>query len=143
MRFVLSALRAVGRGYAADLGGLALAVLAVAACDLKREPPPDAAPLTATATAPATAAQPTTAPTEPTPVAPLGATSAHPGAPGAPGTAHADGGKTAPAADGGTAPAPTPTFTIPTAIPGFDAGGFKPPPGFPSTLPTFPPPQQK
>ena len=45
---------------------------------------------------------------------------------------------------GKAAPAPTPTFTIPTAIPGFDAGGFKPPAGFPSTipttLPTFPPP---
>ena len=41
-------------------------------------------------------------------------------------------------------PVPTPTFAIPTAIPGFDAGGFKPPAGFPSTipttLPTFPPP---
>jgi hypothetical protein len=44
-------------------------------------------------------------------------------------------------ADGGkAAPAPTPTFTIPTAIPGFDAGAFKPPPGFPSTIPTFPQP---
>ena len=41
---------------------------------------------------------------------------------------------------GKTAPTPTPTFTIPTAIPGFDAGAFKPPPGFPTTLPTFPPP---
>jgi hypothetical protein len=63
--------------------------------------------------------------------------------------AAADGGKPADggvaAADAGkAAPVPTPTFAIPTAIQGFDAGGFKPPAGFPSTipttLPTFPPP---
>jgi hypothetical protein len=123
---------------------LALVVLSVAACDLIKKDEADAAPpvATATATAPVTAAQPTaTVPTQPTPVAPLGATTATPATPGHP--AVTDGGKTAPAADGGTAPAPTPTFVVPTAIPGFDAGGFKPPPGFPTAIPTFPPPQQK
>jgi hypothetical protein len=87
-------------------------------------------------------------------VAPLGATPAQPAGGVKPAVAVTDGGKpvavadagAAPvAADGGkAAPVPTPTFTIPTAIPGFDAGGFKPPAGFPSTLPTtlptFPPP---
>lgn len=107
-------------------------------------------------TAPATTAA---APGAPAPIetsAPLGATPAAtvvPGQPGVPATAKpADAGAVA-VTDGGVktdaaAPAatPTPTFAIPTAIPGFDAGGFKPPAGFPSTipttLPTFPPPQK-
>ncbi len=91
-----------------------------------------------------------------TPVAPLGAAAPTPaggaksldgGKPADGGTVALDGGKPvdAGAVDGGkTAPTPTPAFTIPTAIPGFDAGAFKPPAGFPSTLPTtlptFPPP---
>jgi hypothetical protein len=125
---------------------LLTALVTTSACELTKKDAPDAAALPVVTAAPAatTPAAPTAAaPADPGTVAPLGATSATPAAPGHPtATAHTDGGKTAPAADGGTAPAPTPTFTIP-AIPGFDAGGFKPPPGFPSTLPTFPPPQQK
>ena len=38
--------------------------------------------------------------------------------------------------DGGTAPA-QPGLVIPT-IPGFDAGGFKPPAGFPTAIPGIP-----
>ncbi|MDB4947267.1 MAG: hypothetical protein JWP97_6801, partial [Labilithrix sp.] len=76
-------------------------------------------------------------------VPPLGAATTTPA-----GTAKPAGGGAATdagaAADGGkAAPVPTPTFQLPTAlptIPGFDAGAFKPPPGFPTTLPTFPPP---
>ncbi len=88
----------------------------------------------------------TTAVPPTTPVAPLGAAKASP-ATGSPrpvvvaGGKPADGGPAgateALAADGGkTAPVPTPVFQIPTAIPGFDAGAFKLPPGFPSTIPT-------
>ena len=105
-----------------------------------------AAPVTPAETA---AAAPGVAPVAP----PLGGAVAPPHAAGGKPVGVVDGGK---AADGGvaavdaggdggkTAPVPTPTFVIPTAIPGFDAGGFKPPAGFPSTipttLPTFPPP---
>jgi hypothetical protein len=124
-------------------------IAAVAACDMfGKKDTPDAA---AVAPPPTTAAPtPTPGSTDPgpvNPVAPLGATTATPAVPGHPvaaGDAAApkatDAGK-APAADGGTAPAPTPTFVVPT-IPGFDAGGFKPPPGFPTAIPTFPPPQK-
>jgi hypothetical protein len=39
--------------------------------------------------------------------------------------------------DAGTAPpAPTPTLQIPTAFRRFDAGAFRPPPGFPTALPS-------
>src|SRR5512135_922194 len=50
MRFALSALGAVGRRCAADLGALGLVVVSVAACDLKKDAA-DAAPPPATATA--------------------------------------------------------------------------------------------
>lgn len=121
---------------------LAVAVFApfvVVACNpMKKDSGVDAA---ATVTPAATTAAPTATPTptETTPptVAPLNPGTATTPTPAHPGTAPAkpagDGGKTAPTA-------PMPTFTIPSAIPGFDAGAFKPPPGFPSTLPTFPPP---
>ena len=126
---------------------VALAPFAFACNGLKRDGA-DAAPVVVAP--PATTATPPATPEAPpgvAPVAPLGAVApGHPGGVKPAGDAGkaADGG---PAADGGkTAPgtAPTPTLTIPTAIPGFDAGAFKPPPGFPSTfpstLPTFPPP---
>ena len=152
-------LRAMSRNL---LGGLFLSfapALALApfvtACDALKSGAADAAPVAVTplatpATPPATAEPP---PAAVQPVAPLGQVTPPPGAghPGAPGTkpaaadggtAIADGGKAAPAAPG----VPTPTFVIPTAIPGFDAGAFKPPAGFPSTipttLPTFPPPSK-
>lgn len=150
---------------------LALAVVVAApfgltACDaLKKKDDVDAALPVAPPVDPAAAAPATAAPTDPgaaapvTPVAPLGAVApgaapapAAPAAPAAPGVkpVAVDAGKVAvvdagAAKDAGkAAPAPTPTFAIPTAIPGFDAGAFKPPAGFPSTipttLPTFPPP---
>lgn len=122
------------------------------ACDALKKDNADAAVVApaATTAAPAIA----TAPAAPvavgvTPVAPLGGAVAPTPAAGVKPVAAVDGGKPvdggAAAVDGGkTAPTPTPTFAIPTAIPGFDAGGFKPPAGFPtaipSTLPTFPPP---
>jgi hypothetical protein len=125
------------------------AVLALAACNLTKDGGADAAvavpPPAATPVAPAApAADPAAAPTAP--VAPLGGPVTP--TPGAKPVAAVDGGKPAADAgvtDGGKAPpAPTPTFAIPTSIPGFDAGAFKPPPGFPTsiptTLPTFPPP---
>ncbi|AKU95884.1 hypothetical protein AKJ09_02548 [Labilithrix luteola] len=103
----------------------------------------DAAPVvtpaaTVTAAAPAETAAPLA-------VAPAVTTAA----PGATHTAApvvvADAGKAAdaaaPADAGNAAPVPTPTLQIPTSIPGFDAGAFKPPAGFPTTLPTWPPPQ--
>ena len=123
----------------------------VAACEKKPDGAADAAAATPALNPNATA--PVIDPAAPppatgTPVAPL-----NPAAPGAPGVAvkpATDGGRVVAtdagvAADGGkVAPAPTPVFTFPTAIPGFDAGGFKPPPGLPSTIPTtfptFPPP---
>ena len=137
------------------LGTASVIVLAVsgvapsAGCDALKHNDADAAAVApvvvpavpATTAAPATPAPPVTT------VAPLGGAAPPPA-----GGAKLDGGK-AVAADGGAAtdggaagdagkaaPAPTPTFTIPTAIPGFDAGAFKPPPGFPSTIPTFPQP---
>jgi hypothetical protein len=100
-----------------------------------------AAPVVAPAV-PATTAAPGTPAPPVTTVAPLGGAVPTP----AGGVKVTDGGKpvatdAGAATDGGkAAPAPTPTFTIPTAIPGFDAGAFKPPPGFPSTIPTFPQP---
>lgn len=135
--------------------------LALTGCDMLggKKDDADAAAVAPVAT-PTTPAATTAAPGAPTPVetsAPLGATPGQPAVapaqPGAPATAKpADAGAVA-VTDGGVktdaaAPAatPTPTFAIPTAIPGFDAGGFKPPAGFPSTipttLPTFPPPQK-
>lgn len=132
-------------------GAVVLAPFALTACDALKKDDADAAvvvpvaPAT-TAVAPATAATPDPAAT---PVAPLGgAVAPTPAAggtvkPAGTATAVVDAGKPAAATDAAApAPtaAPTPTFTIPTAIPGFDAGAFKPPPGFPSTLPTFPPP---
>ena len=119
-------------------------------CDaLKHNDAADAAAVAppATPAVPATPATPATPAPPVTTVAPLGGAVAppaggvHPAGDGgkpaaADAGAAADGGKPAP----GTAPAPTPTFAIPTAIPGFDAGAFKPPPGFPSTIPTFPQP---
>jgi hypothetical protein len=144
---------------------LAFAVVVVApfgviACDaLKKDAAADAgapavAPVAETA-APATAAAATeTAPAAVAPVAPLGA--AVTPTPAAGGTATVkpvatDAGGAVVVTDAGAvadagkaAPAPTPTFQIPTAIPGFDAGAFKPPAGFPSTIPTtfptIPPP---
>jgi hypothetical protein len=133
------------------LAVVVLAPFAVAACNLVKKDEADAgAVATATASAPATTAAPTATPaatdtsTAAPTVAPLGSTPAAPATPGKPGTPVKPGdGGAAPATDGGKpspGTAPTPTLTIPTAIPGFDAGGFKPPPGFPSSLPTFPPP---
>ena len=134
--------------------GFSLAVVVVApfglfACDGLKKDAPDAAvaPVAPPATPAAPAAPDTGNAAAATPVAPLGAT--HPVAAGGVKPASADGGKAGDsgvaAGDGGkAAPVPTPTFVIPTAIPGFDAGGFKPPAGFPSTIPstfpTFPPP---
>ena len=134
--------------------GFSLAVVVVApfglfACDGLKKDAPDAAPVVVTApVTPAAPAAPDTGnAAAATPVAPLGHVATPPAAGGVKPVA-ADGGKPADAgvaADGGkAAPVPTPTFVIPTAIPGFDAGGFKPPAGFPSTIPstfpTFPPP---
>jgi hypothetical protein len=140
--------------------GFSLAVVVAApfglfACEGKRaDGGADAAVVVATPAVPVAPAAPDTGnAAAATPVAPLGA--AAPVAPAAGGVKPAvatDGGKPVAVADAGpavtdggkAAPAPTPTFAIPTAIPGFDAGGFKPPAGFPSTipttLPTFPPP---
>jgi hypothetical protein len=127
---------------------LALAPLSGGCDALKHNDVSDAAVVAppVTPAVPATTAAPGTPAPPVTTVAPLGGAVAP--APGAGGVKPAgDAGKPAAtaggaaAADGGkTAPAPTPTFTIPTAIPGFDAGAFKPPPGFPSTIPTFPQP---
>jgi len=125
----------------------------VVACDQLKKDSADAA---AVAVPPATPVVPVAPAVDPNaaapatgvaPVAPLGGGGVAPGT-AAPGTTKplTDGGKPADAGAvvvtdaGKTAPTPTPTFTFPTAIPGFDAGGFKPPPGFPTTLPTFPPP---
>jgi hypothetical protein len=132
---------------------LCAAMAVLVACDFGKKDAADAA--AAALAPPPTTAAPTATPgsTDPGPVntvAALGSTTAAPVQPGQPGHpvatpdggARPDAGKTTPAGDGGTAPAPTPTFTVPT-IPGFDAGGFKPPPGFPTALPTFPPPPQK
>lgn len=135
--------------------GFSLAVVVVApfalfACDGLKKDAPDAAavaPVAPPATPAAPAAPDTGNAAAATPVAPLGGHVATTPAGGVK-PAAADGGKPADggaAGDGGKpAPVPTPTFAIPTAIPGFDAGGFKPPAGFPSTfpstLPTFPPP---
>jgi len=134
----------------------ALAAPFALACDALKKDNADAAvaaPVVATA-APGTPAE--TAPVAPgvAPVAPpLGGAVAPTPAGGVRPVAAVDAGKPADAGvaaidaggdAGKTAPVPTPTFAIPTAIPGFDAGGFKPPAGFPSTipttLPTFPPP---
>lgn len=127
-----------------SLFAVVLVPFVIAACDQMKKDAADAAvPVaTATATATATAAATDTATAAPTAtpltatasVAPTATTTAVP-------TAKHDGG-VAPKTDGGAAPAATPTFQIPTAIPGFDAGAWKPPAGFPSTLPTFPPPKQ-
>lgn len=131
-------------------GVVVVAPFALTACDGLKKDSADAAVVVPVA--PATTAPVATAPTpDPgtAPVAPLGgAVAPTPAAGGVKPAVTADAGKpavadaAAPADAGKTAPAPTPTptFTFPTAIPGFDAGGFKPPPGFPSTLPTFPPP---
>jgi hypothetical protein len=123
---------------------LVVLVPVAAGCEKKADGAPDAAAATPALNPNATA--PVIDPAAPppptgTPVAPLS-----PAVPGAPGVAVkpavTDGGKVVAtdagaAADGGNvAPAPTPVFTIPTAIPGFDAGAFKPPPGLPSTIPT-------
>jgi len=141
------------------LASLFTVSLALTGCDMLggKKDGADAAAVAPPVATPTTPAATTAAPGAPTPVetsAPLGATPATavaPGQPGVPSTAKpADAGAVA-VTDGGVktdaaAPAatPTPTFAIPTAIPGFDAGGFKPPAGFPSTipttLPTFPPP---
>jgi len=128
---------------------LVVAAPFVVACDLLKKDSPDAAAVAVpTAVAPvAPAVDPgATAPaTGVVPVAPLGGGGVAPVAPGT-GKPISDGGKAADAGAvvvtdaGKAAPTPTPTFTIPTSIPGFDAGGFKPPPGFPTALPTFPPP---
>ncbi len=134
-------------GLAFGLFALALAPFAVTACDGLKKDGADAAVVVPVAPA-TTAATPATPDPAATPVAPLGggvaptpggvrpAVAGDAGKPAvaADAAAPADGGKTTPTA------APTPTFQIPTAIPGFDASAFKPPPGFPSTLPTFPPP---
>lgn len=124
---------------------IVLVPFAVAACDQMKKDSADAAvpvavPTAATATATDTATATATAAPIPTPLATTTATVA-PTTTAVP-TAKADGG-VAPKPDGGAAPtaAPTSTFVIPTAIPGFDAGAWKPPAGFPSTLPTFPPPK--
>lgn len=139
--------------------GLAFAVVALApfavACDmLNRGDGADAAadaPIAVTPPIAPTTAAPAVPDTATPAVTPLGGAVAP--TPGTKPVAVVDGGKPADAgavviadagtlADGGkAAPVPTPTFTIPTSFPGFDAGAFKPPPGFPSTLPTFPPPQ--
>ena len=108
------------------------------------------APAATDTTAPAaTTAAPgatTPAPLNPTPgVKPLAVVDG--GKPADAGAVTIDGGVApvpTPAIDGGAAPAPTPKLTIPTAIPGFDAGAFKPPPGFPTALPSgLIPPQKK
>ena len=124
-----------------------LAPLVVGCDQLKKDSSDAAAVAVPPATPVAPAADPNAAApaTGVAPVAPLGGGVVTPVAPG---TAKpvTDGGKPVDAGAvvvtdaGKTAPTPTPTFTIPTAIPGFDAGAFKPPPGFPTTLPTFPPP---
>jgi hypothetical protein len=128
----------------------------VVACDLLKKDDADAAAVAPAvpvvpAVAPGTPADPAAVAPGVAPVAPLGAVTVTPAGAVKP-VAVTDGGKPAEAGAavvdagdaGKTAPTPTPTFTIPTAIPGFDAGGFKPPAGFPSTipttLPTFPPP---
>jgi len=130
---------------------VALAPLAVA-CDALKKDTPDAAVVVAppaatpAAVAPADPKAAAAAAAATMPVAPLGAVTVTPGGGAVKPVAATDGGKPADAGavvvtDGGkTAPTPTPTFVIPTAIPGFDAGGFKPPPGFPTAIPTFPPP---
>ena len=125
---------------------VALAPFAVA-CDALKKDTPDAAVVVAPpAASPAAVAPADAAAAATTPVAPLGAVTVTPGGGAVKPVAVTDGGKPADAGavvvtDGGkTAPTPTPTFVIPTAIPGFDAGGFKPPPGFPTAIPTFPPP---
>lgn len=151
---------------AVAFGVVVVGPFGLTACDaLKKNDAADAAAVAPVAT---TAAPATAAPTDPaaaaaaaaatTPVAPLGGPVATtPAAGGVKPVAVTDGGKPVEAgaavvtdagvaADGGkVAPAPTPTFQIPTAIPGFDAGGFKPPAGFPSTIPTafptVPPPK--
>jgi hypothetical protein len=75
--------------------------------------------------------------TPPPPATPLGGNTAVPVKP------VGDGGKPVPVADGGkppdggTAPTPTPTFTIPP-IPGFDAGNFVPPNFFDGGFPKPP-----
>ena len=135
---------------------LAPLALVAAGCDLKKDGAADAAVVATQPPAPPpTGPAPVAPPPAVTPVAPLGAAAPVPPG-GAKPAAVTDGGKpaaaadaAAPAGDGGKpvpGTAPTPTLTFPTAIPGFDAGGFKPPPGFPSsipsTLPTFPPPQK-
>lgn len=131
-----------------SLFAVVLVPFAIAACDQMKKDAADAAvpvatvPTAATATATATATDTATAAPTATPltatatVAPTATTTTT-----AVPTAKTDGG-VAPKPDGGAAPAATPTFQIPTAIPGFDAGAWKPPAGFPSTLPTFPPPKQ-
>lgn len=122
----------------------------VVACDALKKDSADAAVVVAPPATPAAPGAPAVDPgaaapaTGVAPVAPLGGGVA----PVATGTVKpiTDGGKPADAGAvvvtdaGKAAPTPTPTFQIPTSIPGFDAGGFKPPPGFPTTLPTFPPP---
>jgi hypothetical protein len=127
-----------------------LATFAVA-CDVLKKDSADAAavaPVVGTA-APATPAEAAPAAPGVITVPPLGTVAHGPTAPGV--RPVGDAGRSAEAGaavvvDAGTsdagkaAPVPTPTFAIPTAFPGFDAGGLKPPPGFPSTLPTFPPP---
>jgi hypothetical protein len=126
---------------------LSLAVLGTA-CNLVKKDETDAsgpAPTTPPATAATTAATTTAPATTDTAPAPLGTTTTTVApTPGHP-TVVTDAGKptadAGPAADGGAKP-PTPTPTLPT-IPGFDAGGFKPPQGFPSTIPTWPPPPAK
>lgn len=126
---------------------LAVAVVVAAApfavaCDALKKDSADAAVVVAPAATTAAAAEPAPAVPVVAPVAPLGGPVAP--TPGVVKPVAGDAGKPADAgaaADAGkTAPTPTPVFTIPTAIPGFDAAAFKPPPGFPSTLPTFPPP---
>jgi hypothetical protein len=108
-----------------------------------------APPATATAPAATETAPPPTATAAPlTPPGP-GVKPATPGvpAPGVDAGKPGDAGAPAPAGDAGApgdagVPAPRPTLTIPTAIPGFDAGAFKPPPGFPTAIPSglLPPP---
>jgi len=129
---------------------LGLASFTLLACDMLKKHDADAAVDAATTTPATTSAANTGAPppTSPTSVPTLGTPTNTAGGGGHP-VAHADGaapaGDAAPAGEGGAAPVPTPTLTIPPfdagAFKGFDAAGIPIPPGFDAG--GFKPPWQK
>jgi hypothetical protein len=142
--------------------GLAMAMACLGACDalkdaLKKDQADAGTTAVAVAVTPATATAVATAPAEPpaaatTPVAPLAAAAAGTAAtprvgakatsPDAGKVVGTDAGKVEAADAGSAIPTPTPKVNFPTipAIPGFDAGAFKLPAGFPTTIPTIPTP---